>query len=96
MQIGIERFHATRKSRPVVFFTERLDRKPRFFAGLGQSESPLFLVAGRGRASRTIRRGRIQDRIHKNFPGFIAEMQNLEILDRLRGRVLSTGNYELR
>ena len=33
--------------------------------------------------------------MYKDFPGFLPKMQNLEILDGIRGRFLGTGNYEL-
>src|SRR5712692_9945627 len=42
-------------------------------------------VASRRRASSIVRCGWIQNRMYKHFSGFLPEMQNLEILDGIRG-----------
>ena len=79
----------------MVFFCERLDGEARFFLLLGQLEPHLVFVAFRSSTGSIARCGWIQNRIYKDFAGFIPQMQNFEILDRVRRRFLSASNYEL-
>ena len=78
----------------MVFFSERLYGEARFFLFLGHLEPHLLLVAFCSCTSSNVRCGWIQNRIYKDFAGFIPQMQNFEILDRIRRRFLSASNYE--
>ena len=78
----------------MLFFSERLKGEARFLL-LGQLEPHLLLVAFCGSTSSLVRCGWIQNRIYKDLAGFIPQMQNFEVFDRIRRRFLSASNYEL-
>ena len=77
-----------------MFFSKRLNGEARFFLLLSQLEPHVLLVTFRSCTSSIVRCGWIQNRIYKDVAGFIPQVQNFEVLDRIRRRFLSASNYE--
>jgi hypothetical protein len=71
MKISIGYFHTTRKSRPVMLLSERLNHESRFFSLVHQLDPHLLPVAFYRRTGSSVWRRRIQSGTYKGFPGFV-------------------------
>lgn len=73
LEIFVEDFDATRKSRSVVFLAERLENKLGFSTLVPQLKPLVFLVAFRSNAGSFVWSRWIEDRIDKHFASFLTE-----------------------
>src|SRR5579883_282623 len=94
VKVHIESLDAARKSRPIMFRTERLNNETRLFRFVGQLTPHLLPVPLSSFAGGFVGCRRMQDRIYEHVARLVMKSEKLEVLDGICRCLLGACNNE--
>jgi hypothetical protein len=94
-KVNVQKIDAARKGGLVVLQSERRNPKRGFLRRASQLASHLFFVASCSRTSSFVGPWRVQNGIHEDLASVVMRREELELLDRVRSRLLRTGDNKL-